>query len=212
MAGDPVLIKAFNDGEDIHRATASNVLGVPEDEITPAERSRAKAVNFGVIYGMSAFGLSDNLDISRREAENYIKAYFEKHEQVKKFMDNSVDFAKENGYVSTLMGRKRYIKEIHASNYMVRQIGERLAMNTPIQGSAADLIKIAMIKVYNAIRDAGLKSKLILQIHDELVINTYPDEREKVEKLLIENMESAYKLDVELKADCNEGKNWYELK
>lgn len=212
MAEDPVLIKAFNDGEDIHRATASNVLGIPEDEITQAERSRAKAVNFGVIYGMSAFGLSDNLDISRKEADDYIRAYFEKHEQVKKFMDKSVDFAKENGYVSTLMGRKRYIKEIHASNYMVRQIGERLAMNTPIQGSAADLIKIAMIKVYNAIRDAGLKSKLILQIHDELVINTYPDERESVKKLLMDNMESAYKLEVELKADCNEGKNWYELK
>ncbi len=212
MSGDEALIDAFNRGEDIHRATAANVLGVPEDEITPAERSRAKAVNFGVIYGMSAFGLSGNLDISRKEAEEYINAYFEKHGQVRKFMDDSVAFAKEEGYVTTLLGRKRYIKEIKASNYMVRQIGERLAMNSPIQGSAADIIKIAMIKVYEAIRNAGLKSKLILQIHDELVINTYPDERETVKQMLVDNMESAYKLAVELKADVNEGKNWYELK
>ncbi len=212
MAGDEALIDAFNRGEDIHRATAANVLGIPESEITPAERSRAKAVNFGVIYGMSAFGLSGELDISRQEAEDYINAYFEKHGQVKKFMDDSVAFAKAEGYVTTLLGRKRYIKEINAPNYMVRQIGERLAMNSPIQGSAADIIKIAMIKVYSAIREAGLKSKLILQIHDELVINTYPDEKETVEKLLVENMESAYKLAVELKADVNEGKNWYELK
>ena len=212
MADDPALIEAFNKGEDIHRATAANVLGVPEDEITPAERSRAKAVNFGVIYGMSAFGLSGNLDISRKEAEDYINAYFEKHGQVRKFMDDAVAFAKAEGYVTTLLGRKRYIKEINAPNYMVRQIGERLAMNSPIQGSAADIIKIAMIKVYEAIRTAELKSKLILQIHDELVINTYPDEKEIVEKLLVENMETAYKLAVELKADVNEGKNWYELK
>ncbi|MGX8774786.1 MAG: DNA polymerase I, partial [Bacillota bacterium] len=212
MSGDRALIDAFNRGEDIHRATAANVLGIPEDEITPAERSRAKAVNFGVIYGMSAFGLSGELDISRKEAEDYINAYFEKHGQVKKFMDDSVAFAKAEGYVTTLLGRKRYIKEINAPNFMVRQIGERLAMNSPIQGSAADIIKIAMIRVYEAIRKAGLRSKLILQIHDELVINTYPDEKETVEKLLVENMESAYKLAVELKADVNEGKNWYELK
>ena len=212
MAGDEALIDAFNRGEDIHRATAANVLGIPESEITPNERSRAKAVNFGVIYGMSAFGLSGELDISRKEADDYIKAYFDKHQQVKKFMDDAVGFAKAEGYVTTLLGRKRFIKEINASNYMVRQIGERLAMNSPIQGSAADIIKIAMIKVYGAIRDAGLKSKLILQIHDELVINTYPDEKETVEKLLVENMESAYELAVELKADLNEGKNWYELK
>ena len=127
-------------------------------------------------------------------------------------MDDSVAYAKAEGYVTTLLGRKRYIKEINAPNFMVRQIGERLAMNSPIQGSAADIIKIAMIRVYEAIRKAGLRSKLILQIHDELVINTYPEEKETVEKLLVENMESAYKMAVELKADVNEGKNWYELK
>lgn len=212
MAEDKALIDAFNNGEDIHRATASNVLGIPEDQITIEERSRAKAVNFGVIYGMSSFGLSGELNISRKEADEYIKAYFEKHEKVKEFMDASVDYAKANGYVTTVMGRKRYIKEIHASNYMVRQIGERLAMNTPIQGSAADIIKLAMIKVYDAIRKEGLKSRLILQIHDELIINTYPDEKETIEKLLTENMESAYKMLVELKAECSEGSNWYELK
>ena len=212
MSGDDALIDAFNKGEDIHRATAANVLGIPEDEITPAERSRAKAVNFGVIYGMSAFGLSGELDITRKEAEEYIQAYFDKHQKVRQFMDDAVAFAKAEGYVTTILGRKRYIKEINAPNYMVRQIGERLAMNSPIQGSAADIIKIAMIKVHNALTAAGLKSKLILQIHDELVINTFPDEKEIVEKLLVENMESAYEMAVELKADLNEGKNWYELK
>ncbi|MBQ6495666.1 MAG: DNA polymerase I [Firmicutes bacterium] len=212
MSGDEALIQAFNNGEDIHRATAANVLGIPEDQITVEERSRAKAVNFGVIYGMSAFGLSSNLHITRKDANDYIEAYFAKHQQVKKFMDGEVEFCKANGYVTTLMGRKRYIKEIHTSQYMVRQIGERLAMNTPIQGSAADIIKIAMIKVYNALKEQGLKSKLILQIHDELIINTYPDEKETVKQLLVENMESAYEMAVELKAELNESANWYELK
>ncbi|MBR3787201.1 MAG: DNA polymerase I [Firmicutes bacterium] len=212
MAGDDVLIEAFNNGEDIHRATASNVLGVPEDEITVEERSRAKAVNFGVIYGMSAFGLSTELNITRKEADDYIKAYFAKHTAVKSFMDEQVSFCKDNGYVTTVMGRKRYIKEIMATAYMVRQVGERLAMNTPIQGSAADIIKIAMVKVYDAIKEQGLKSRLILQVHDELIINTYEDEKDAVAKLLVENMESAYDLAVKLKADLNVGDNWYELK
>ena len=212
MSGDESLINAFNNGEDIHRATASNVLGVPESEITIEERSRAKAVNFGVIYGMSAFGLSTELNITRKDAEEYIKTYFDKHTAVKKFMDAQVEFCRENGYVNTLMGRKRYIKEIKASAYMVRQVGERLAMNTPIQGSAADIIKLAMIKVYDAIKESGLKSKLILQIHDELIINAYKDEKAAVEKLLTENMEAAFDLAVKLKADLNEGSNWYELK
>ncbi|MBQ3184616.1 MAG: hypothetical protein IJB54_01390 [Firmicutes bacterium] len=212
MAGDDVLIEAFNNGEDIHRATASNVLGVPEDEITVEERSRAKAVNFGVIYGMSAFGLSTELNITRKEADDYIKAYFAKHTAVKSFMDEQVALCKENGYVTTVMGRKRFIKEITATAYMVRQVGERLAMNTPIQGSAADIIKIAMVKVYDAIKEQGLKSRLILQVHDELIINTYEDEKDAVAKLLVENMESAYNLAVKLKADLNVGDNWYELK
>ncbi|HIU25155.1 MAG TPA: DNA polymerase I [Candidatus Copromorpha excrementigallinarum] len=212
MSADQGLIKAFNNGEDIHRATAANVLGVNEDEITLEQRSRAKAVNFGVIYGMSSFGLSSELHITRKDAEEYINTYFKKHAAVKEFMDSQVEFCRENGYVTTLMGRKRHIKEIKASQYMARQVGERLAMNTPIQGSAADIIKIAMIKVYEAIKEKGLKSKLILQVHDELIINTYEDEKEQVEELLVKNMEAAASLAVELKADLNEGKNWYELK
>lgn len=212
MSEDNVLIEAFNNGEDIHRATASNVLGIPEDKITVEERSRAKAVNFGVIYGMSAFGLSEELHITRKDADEYINAYFNKHSAVKRFMDEQVEFCKEHGYVSTIMGRKRYIKEIMASAYMVRQIGERLSMNTPIQGSAADIIKIAMIKVYDAIKQQGLKSKLILQVHDELIINTYEDEKDIVAELLVKNMEEAYDMSVKLKADLNVGQNWYELK
>ena len=212
MSGDEALIDAFNRGEDIHRATAANVLGVPESEITIEERSRAKAVNFGVIYGMSSFGLSSELNITRKDAEEYINTYFKKHTAVKEFMDGQVEFCREHGYVTTIMGRKRYIKEIKASGFMMRQVGERLAMNTPIQGSAADIIKIAMIKVYNAIKERGLRSSLILQVHDELIINTYKDEREEVEKLLVDNMESAYEMAVKLRADLNEGNNWYELK
>ena len=212
MSEDPALINAFNNGEDIHRATASNVLGVPEDKITVEERSRAKAVNFGVIYGMSAFGLSTNLNITRKEAEDYIRAYFDKHEKVREFMDRSVAFCKDNGYVETMFGRKRYIKEINASQYMVRQIGERLAMNSPIQGSAADIIKIAMVRVDRALKEEGLKSRLILQIHDELIIHTLKSEKDHVEKLLVENMEAAVDMKVALKADLNEGDNWYDLK
>ena len=212
MAEDQVLIDAFNNGEDIHRSTAANVLGVKPEEITVEERSRAKAVNFGVIYGMSSFGLSTELKITRKDADNYIKTYFDKHAAVKTFMDGQVEFCKENGYVSTMMGRKRHINEITASNFMVRQMGERLAMNSPIQGSAADIIKIAMIKVHSALKDAGLKSKLILQVHDELIIDTLVEEQAEVERLLVENMESAVEMKTKLVADLNHGSSWYELK
>lgn len=212
MAEDPALIDAFNNGEDIHRTTAANVLGVPPEDITIEERSRAKAVNFGVIYGMSSFGLSSELHITRKDADDYIKAYFEKHAAVKNFMDEQVQLCKDQGYVSTILGRKRYINEISASSYMVRQVGERLAMNSPIQGSAADIIKIAMIKVYQQLQERGLKSRLILQVHDELIIETEKSEQEIVEKLLAENMESAIKLKAKLVADLNQGDSWYDLK
>lgn len=212
MADDQVLINAFNNGEDIHRSTAANVLGVNPEQITMEERSRAKAVNFGVIYGMSAFGLSSELHITRKEADNYIKTYFEKHKAVKEFMDGQVEFCKNNGYVTTILGRKRYINEITASAFMTRQVGERLAMNSPIQGSAADIIKIAMIKVYNSLKESGMKSRLILQVHDELIIDTCIEEQEKVEKLLVENMESAMEMKTKLVADLNHGSSWYELK
>lgn len=212
MSGDEELITAFNEGRDIHRNTASKVLGIPEDEVTPAQRSSAKAVNFGVIYGMSGFGLSEELSISRREAEKYISDYFERYQSVKQFMDEQIASCRNTGFVTTISGRKRQISEISASNYMVRQAGERLAMNTPIQGSAADIIKIAMIRVHKALKDAGLKSRLVLQIHDELIIETYEDEKETVRELLRENMENAYELKVKLIAEVNEGTDWYLLK
>ena len=210
MSKDPALIESFNNGEDIHRATAARVLGIPEDEITPEERSRAKAVNFGIIYGMSAFGLSTEIHVTRKEAEEYIANYFEKHKAVKEFMDEQVAYCKKKGYVRTMMGRKRRISEITASNYMVRQLGERLAMNSPIQGSAADIIKIAMVKVYNALE--GYKSRLILQVHDELIIETYADEQESVRDLLRTSMEEAVSMAVRPIVDLNVADSWYGLK
>lgn len=210
MSGDEALIDAFNKGQDIHRATAARVMGIAEDQITSEERSSAKAVNFGVIYGMSSFGLSSELNISRKEAENYIKEYFNKHQAVKEYMDAQVALCKEKGYVTTILGRKRYIKEIGASNFMVRQMGERLAMNTPIQGSAADIIKLAMIKVYHAL--SGKKSRLVLQVHDELIIEAHNSELEEIKDILRQSMESAIDLSVDLTVDLNEGANWLQLK
>lgn len=212
MSQDPSLLQAFNEGDDIHRITAAKVFGVPEDEVTPLQRSNAKAVNFGVIYGMSGFGLSTGLNITRKEAELYISEYFKKHEKVKEFLDGLVQTGKDKGYVTTIMERKRTINEIHASNYMVRQLGERLAMNSPIQGSAADIIKTAMIKVYEELRRKGSKSRLILQVHDELIIEAHKDEVEMIKNLLEECMENAVKLSVPLVVDMNTGNNWYELK
>ena len=210
MSSDPALLESFNNGEDIHKATAARVLGIPEDEITPLQRSRAKAVNFGIIYGMSAFGLSSEIHISRKDAQEYIASYFEQHMAVKEFMDQQVSLCKQKGYVRTILGRKRKISEITASNYMVRQLGERLAMNSPIQGSAADIIKLAMVRVYKALE--GMESRLILQVHDELIIETAPGEEEKVAGILRECMENAIELKVKLVADLNTGSNWYELK
>ena len=212
MSGDSALIEAFNNDADIHRATASRVLGIPEEQVTLQQRSSAKAINFGVIYGMSSFGLSTELNISKKEAEKYINDYFENHSKVKEFMDNQIEHCRQTGYVETLEGRKRYIKEINASAYMVRQTGERLAMNSPIQGSAADIIKIAMNKVYRALREGNFRSRLILQIHDELIIETYADEEKQIRELLRDNMENAVSLRVKLAADINEGASWYQLK
>jgi len=212
MSGDHELIAAFNNDEDIHKTTASKVLGIPPEKVTAAERGDAKAVNFGVIYGMSGFGLSTELRITRKEAEKYIEEYFRKYKQVKIFMDSQVDAAGRDGYVRTITGRKRAIPEIKSSAYMTRQLGERLAMNSPIQGSAADIIKIAMINVYNGLKREGLASKLILQVHDELIIETKKEEADRVMELLSENMESAMNLSVRLSIGISGGSNWYELK
>lgn len=212
MSQDPSLIEAFNQGLDIHKATASRVFGVPESEVTPLMRSNAKAVNFGVIYGMSSFGLSAELNISRKQAEIYIRDYFHKHQKVKEYMDNQVEFAKKYGYVTTIMNRKRHIHEINAANHMVRQAGERLAMNSPIQGSAADIIKLAMILCHEEMEREQMRSGLILQVHDELIIEAHKDELSRVEALLAENMINAVKLSVTLTVDLNTGNNWYELK
>ncbi len=212
MSQDPGLIKSFNDGLDIHRDTASKVFNVPFDQVTREQRSNAKAVNFGVIYGMSGFGLATELTISRKEAEKYISDYFEKFKAVKAFMDGCKAEARETGSIRTLYGRKRDIPEIKASNFMTRQLGERLAMNTPIQGTAADIIKIAMIRVYDALSKECRDSKLILQVHDELIIQAAKSEAEKVRELLKENMESAAQMAVKLDVSMEEGSNWYELK
>lgn len=212
LSGDENLIEAFNSGEDIHRKTAARVFDLDYDKVTSLDRSRAKAVNFGVIYGMSGFGLSEELHITRKEAESYIKEYFEKHKAVKEYLDEQVALGKEKGYSMTLLGRKRYIPEINSSNYMTRQFGERLAMNSPIQGSAADIIKIAMNHVFAELRDRNLKSRLILQIHDELIIEADNAEIDEVKELLVRNMENAMKLKVELLCDLNTGTSWYDLK
>ena len=212
LSGDEVLIEAFNNGDDIHKLTASRVLGVPFDDVSLEQRSRAKAVNFGVIYGMSSFGLSEELNISRKEADEYIKEYFNKHEKVKLYMDNQITDCKLNGYSRTILGRKRMVPEIGASNFMVRQMGERLAMNTPIQGSAADIIKIAMILVYRELKERYPASRLILQVHDELIIDCRNEDLEGVKELLVRNMEAAMDLKVKLAAELNTGDSWYDLK
>ena len=212
LSQDENLIDAFNNGEDIHRMTASRVLGIPAEQITVADRSRAKAVNFGVIYGMSGFGLSEELNITRKEAEAYIEEYFKKHEKVKAYMDEQISKAKKTGYSETILGRKRPIHEITASAYMVRQLGERLAMNSPIQGSAADIIKLAMLKVYRELKEKHPDAKLILQVHDELIIEAPDGELDEVKELLVKNMESAMSLSVKLAAEVNTGHTWYDLK
>ncbi len=212
LSQDESLIEAFNNGEDIHKTTASRVLGIPKEKVTSADRSRAKAVNFGVIYGMSSFGLSEELHITRKDADDYIKTYFAKHTKVKEYMDEQVRLARDTGVAMTMMGRKRAIREINASAYMVRQLGERLAMNTPIQGSAADIIKLAMIKVYGELKEKHPNSKLILQVHDELIIDADIAEAEEIKELLTRNMESAVELSVKLIAELNSGETWYALK
>lgn len=212
MSGDEKLIQAYREAEDIHRLTASQVFHVPLDEVTDLQRRNAKAVNFGIVYGISSFGLSQDLSISRKEAAAYIEKYFETYPKIKGFLDGLIDEGKEKGYVTTMFGRRRPIPELKSSNFMQRSFGERVAMNSPIQGTAADIIKIAMNRVYHRLKDEGLKSRLILQVHDELLIETKKDEVEKVSSILNEEMKGAAKLAVELEIDMHEGNNWYEAK
>lgn len=210
MSGDETLIRAYQEGQDIHRITASEVFHIPYDEVTSRDRSNAKAVNFGIIYGMSGFGLSQDLNITKKEADEYIKKYFARFPKIKDFMDELVAFGKEKGYVETLFHRNRPIPELKSSNFMQRSFGERIAMNSPIQGTAADIIKIAMNRVNETLKEKKLKSQLILQIHDELLIETHKDEVETVRKILEEEMTNAAQLLVPLDVDVEEGNNWYE--
>ena len=212
FSGAKGLIDAFNAEKDIHAATAAKVFGVSLDKVTREMRSSAKAVNFGIIYGISEFGLAKNLNVSPFKAKGYIEAYFAEYPEVKEYMNKNVAFARETGYAVTMLGRRRYIREIHSSNYNLRQFGERAAMNMPLQGSSADIIKLAMLGVAKRLKKEGLKSELILQIHDELIIDAFIDEQEKVKKLLKEEMENAVKLAVPLTVSVGVGKTWFEAK
>ncbi len=212
MSGDEKLIEAYNEAQDIHTLTASQVFHVPIDEVTPLQRRNAKAVNFGIIYGISSFGLSQDLSISRKEAQQYMDHYFAAYPKIKDFLDGLVASAKESGNALTLFGRIRPMPELSSSNFMQRSFGERVAMNAPIQGTAADIIKIAMNRVYKRLKDEGLKSRLLLQVHDELLVEAAEGEETFVYRILQEEMNQAAELKVKLEVDINEGKNWYEAK
>ncbi|MFR5602557.1 MAG: DNA polymerase I, partial [Lachnospiraceae bacterium] len=209
MSGDERLITAYRQAQDIHAITASEVFHTPLDQVTSLQRRNAKAVNFGIVYGISAFGLSEDLSISRKEALEYIQKYFETYPSVKEFLDRMVEEGKTNGYVTTLFGRRRPIPELKSSNFMQRSFGERVAMNSPIQGTAADIMKIAMIKVDQALRNAGLKSRIVLQVHDELLVETWKEEEETVRRILTEHMKGAASLRVSLEVEAKTGDSWF---
>ena len=211
-SGDEQLIRAYREARDIHRMTASQVFHTPFDEVTDLQRRNAKAVNFGIVYGISSFGLSQDLSITRKEAAQYIEHYFETYPGIKKFLDDSVAHAKEKGYAVTLFGRRRPVPELKSSNFMQRNFGERVAMNAPIQGTAADIIKIAMIGVNEELKKRNMKSRLILQVHDELLIEAAESEVDEVKAILKDKMENAADLSVPLIADMHTGSSWYEAK
>ena len=210
LSNDRHMIDAFNSGEDIHAATAAKIYNLPIPEVTGDMRRKAKTANFGIIYGISIFGLAERLNISRGEAKELIDGYFLSYPRIKEYMDESIEVARKNGYVETIFKRKRYLPDINSHNAVVRGYAERNAINAPIQGSAADIIKVAMVRIFNRFEKEGLKSKMTLQVHDELNFNVYKDEAEKVEQIVLEEMENAYKLQVPLIADCGEGNNWLE--
>ena len=212
ISNDEHMVQAFINGEDIHKQAASKVFNIPIDEVTKEQRSNAKAVNFGIVYGISDFGLGEQLHISRKKAKQYIEQYLEKYSGIKKFMDNIVESAKENGYVETEFKRRRYIPELKSNNYMMRQFGQRVAMNTPIQGTAADIMKIAMINVLKELKQRKMKSKIVLQVHDEMMIEAPLEEVDEVKEILKSKMENAVLLKVPLIAEVSEATNWYDCK
>ena len=210
MSGDKNMIEAFNRNEDIHTSTAAKVFGIPTNEVSREQRSHAKVVNFGIIYGVSAFGLSNQTNLTRSESKQIIENYYNSYPSLKEFMSNQIDFARKNGFVQTILGRKRFLKDINSKNGMIRSSAERNAINTPVQGSAADIIKLSMIKIIDEFNKNSLKSKLILQVHDELVFDTPINEIEIAKKIIIKNMENAYKLNVPLTVDIGVGDNWLD--
>jgi len=210
LSEEETMIKAFKNGEDIHASTASKVFNVPLEDVTREQRSNAKTVNFGIIYGVSAFGLSNQTDLSRTEAKELIDTYYATYPKLRAYISNQVDFARDNGYVQTVLGRRRYLKDINSRNAVVRGAAERNAVNAPIQGSAADIIKIAMIRIYDKLEAANYKTKMLLQVHDELVFDVYNPELETIKTLVKTEMEHAFKLDVPLDVDLGIGNNWLE--
>jgi len=210
LSEETTMIEAFKNGEDIHASTASKVFNVPIDAVTREQRSNAKTVNFGIIYGVSAFGLSNQTDLSRTEAKELIDTYYKTYPKLRNYMSEQVDFARENGYVQTVLGRRRYLKDINGSNQVVRGAAERNAVNAPIQGSAADIIKIAMINIHKKLSEGNYKSKMLLQVHDELVFDIHKSELEELKPLIKSEMENAYKLSVPLDVELGVGDNWLE--
>lgn len=212
LSEDETMVNAFNDEIDIHTITASKIFGVPVDMVSKQLRSRAKAVNFGIVYGISEFGLAEQTGINRKEAKDFMEQYLEHYSGIKKYMEDVVEEAKSKGYIDTMFGRRRYIQELKSNNYMVRKFGERIAMNTGVQGTAADIMKIAMINVYNRLKRENMEAKIVLQVHDELLVETPINEKEKVKEILVEEMENVTKLKVPLKVEAEEGKNWLAAK
>lgn len=210
LSGDENLCQAFRDGEDIHAATAARIFKKPIGEVTSEERRRAKTANFGIIYGISAFGLSQRLRISRSEAKMLIDGYFDSYPKVKEYMDNVVAIARDKGYVETLFGRRRYLADIDSRNANARSLAERNAINAPIQGTAADIMKLAMVNVARRFKEEGVRSRITMQVHDEIVVDLLRSEREQVENIVREEMEGAAKLSIPLTAECGVGENWLD--
>ena len=210
ISGDTNMCEAFRLKKDIHTATAAKVFGVNEDEVTKEMRYKSKSVNFGIIYGQGAFGLASNLNIPRKEAQDLINNYFKEYEAIKNYMDDTIEFARENGFVKTLLGRKRWLSDINSNNATVRNYAERNAINAPIQGSAADMIKMAMINIYNELKNNNFKTKMLLQVHDELVFDVYKPELEMVKPIIEKLMREALQLNVPVEVGIGVGLNWLE--